>query len=285
MHAAAVTRAADFQAGAGGGVQLQPSGVALRHRTRQPGHLAGLGQPHIIEQHGGGAGLAVRELAERIDAGGGERLGQPLPRGGRRRRYGIRRAAWRVIAERDVAECENFGGVQPAQQARHTRQWNILRLEDPGGHIEPRRPHAPAVLHQPRQQIRPRRVEQRLLGQRAGGDQPHHGPADRRLADAKLRIFHLLANRHAKAAPDEAGQIGVRRMHGHAAHLDRPPGVLAAMGQRDVERRRRRIGIGEKHLVEIAHAKEQQRVRVLRLQREPLRHRGRGAFRNEGRVG
>ncbi len=65
-------------------------------------------------------------------------------------------------------------------------------------------------------------------------------------------------------------------MHRHAAHRDRRAGLLAAGGERDIERTRRRLRIGEEQLVEIPHAQEQQRVRMLRLEREPLRHDGRG---------
>ena len=51
--------------------------------------------------------------------------------------------------------------------------------------------------------------------------------------------------------------------------------MLAALGQRDVERRRRRRRIIEEQFVEIAHAEEQQAIGRFVLQREVLRdHRG-----------
>jgi len=56
--------------------------------------------------------------------------------------------------------------------------------------------------HQPHQQIGARALQQRLLGQRAGGDEADDIAANRRFADAQFRILHLLANRHTKAAPD-----------------------------------------------------------------------------------
>jgi hypothetical protein len=48
--------------------------------------------------------------------------------------------------------------------------------------------------------------------------------------------------------------------------------MLAALGQRDVQRLGRRDRIVEEHLVEIAHPVEQQRVRILRLDLQVLRH-------------
>ena len=52
--------------------------------------------------------------------------------------------------------------------------------------------------------------------------------------------------------------------------------MLAAVGQNDVERGGGGFGVGEKQFVEIAHAEEQQRIGVLGLGGEPLRHGGRG---------
>jgi hypothetical protein len=48
--------------------------------------------------------------------------------------------------------------------------------------------------------------------------------------------------------------------------------MLAALGQRDVQRLGRRDRIVEEHLVEIAHPVEQQRIRDARLDLQILRH-------------
>ena len=48
--------------------------------------------------------------------------------------------------------------------------------------------------------------------------------------------------------------------------------MLPALGQRDVERRARRLGVGEEHLVEVAHPVEEERIGVLRLDRPVLGH-------------
>ena len=53
--------------------------------------------------------------------------------------------------------------------------------------------------------------------------------------------------------------------------------MLAAVGEGYVECGGGGVGVIEKHFEEIAHAEEQQGVGVALLQREPLRHGGRGA--------
>src|SRR3546814_11635956 len=55
---------------------------------------------------------------------------------------------------------------------------------------------------------------------------------------------------------DEARKIGFGRMDGHAAHRHRLSVMLAARGQRDVERRGSRLRIVEEQLEEVAHAIE-----------------------------
>ena len=66
-------------------------------------------------------------------------------------------------------------------------------------------------------------------------------------------------------------------MKRNTTHLDRRAVTLPARGQRNVKQARRLLGILEKQLVEIAHAVEEQGVRVVRLERQVLAHH-RGVF-------
>ena len=120
-------------------------------------------------------------------------------------------------------------------------------------------------------------LQQRFLGERAGGDQPHHVPRQGTFGAAGLgrrRILHLLDNGNAETAADQPRQIGLGLGDRHAAHLYGLALMLTARGQRDIERRRGRLRIREEQLVEIAHAEEQQRVLMVCLDGKPLRHRG-----------
>ena len=78
--------------------------------------------------------------------------------------------------------------------------------------------------------------------------------------------------------PDQLLQIVVGGMHRHAAHRNVEALVLAAFGQHDAERPARLLGIVEEQLVEIAHAIEQQRIRVRRLDLDELLDHRRGAW-------
>jgi len=61
------------------------------------------------------------------------------------------------------------------------------------------------------------------------------------------------------------------------------PGGLAALGERNVEQPRRLLGVLIEQLVEIPHAVEQQRVRMIGLQAQVLLHHA--GLREGGRPG
>jgi hypothetical protein len=120
------------------------------------------------------------------------------------------------------------------------------------------------------------RVEQRFLGQRAGGDEAHDVARDQCLGTAALLCFlgafHLLGNGHAATGADQAGKVAFGRMDRHPAHRDRRAAMLAPAGEGDIENLRGLAGIVEEQLEEIAHAVEQQAIGRLVLERQVLRH-------------
>ena len=122
-------------------------------------------------------------------------------------------------------------------------------------------------------------IEQRLLGERARRDEPHHVAADHRFRPALLglgRVLGLLAHGDAEALGDQPLEIVVGGMDRHAAHGNVLAEMLAALGERDAERARGDGRIVEEQLVEVAHAVEQEAVGVGRLDLQVLRHHGRG---------
>ena len=74
-------------------------------------------------------------------------------------------------------------------------------------------------------------------------------------------------------------QVIVGGMDGNAAHGDILTEMFATFGERDPESARSDQGVLQEHLVEIAHAIEQQAVGVGGLDLEILRHHRRCAFR------
>ena len=267
---AAVPGARHLQAGARGGVQHHLPGVARRLRAGQARHGLDPGSPDIGQGDGGCGGLGIRKGAEGVQAGGAERL-RDLARGchGRRGR-GIGAAAAGPFAQRQAFGREDLGGFQPAQQVGQGGRGGRRRLEQAGAHVQPGRAQAAADAGQGEQQVGTVGVKQAVLRQRAGRDQADDGALQGGLAGAALRGLHLLGDGDAEAAADQAGQVGVGGVDGDAAHRDWGAAMLPALGQRDVQRRCRGLRISEEQLVEIAHAQEQQRVGVLRLQAEPL---------------
>ena len=118
-----------------------------------------------------------------------------------------------------------------------------------------------------------RRLELRARRHHPDDFAPHHP-----LGGA--RVLHLLAERDPEALLDQAPDVGGARVVGDAAHGDRRALlVLGARGEGDVQRARRGDRVLEEQLVEVAHAEEQQRARVLRLHPVVRLHRGGGGDR------
>ena len=152
-----------------------------------------------------------------------------------------------------------------------------LRQNDgAGGDVDARQPvDARLGARDRHQSLRAPRLQQPLLGDRAGRHQPHHVPFDHRLAAALARlggVLDLLAHGDAMAQTNQLLQIIVRPLHRHAAHRDIVSQMLAAFGQHDAERLAGCLRVRKEHLVEIAHPVEQQAIRIDGLDLQILRH-------------
>ena len=130
--------------------------------------------------------------------------------------------------------------------------------------------------------------ERRLAGiqVRAVGEGAGRHDADDLAADDPFRlawIFHLLAHGDAETLSDEPRDVIVGRVVRNAAHWDGAAGSVLRPGrERQLERARGHQRVLVEHLVEIAHAKEHNRVAVLAFRVEILPHRRR---RGSGRGG
>ncbi len=278
----------ELEVAAGQGVEdedvLRPAGDEARH-VRE---VALLGLAHVAEGSAGGGDGARRALApeglERRDA----EVGEELPAGP----VGLEGA---VVDGGAGDRPLGLGGVgQPVRQVRLAAGQDLARAGGPdlvakaveaggavplrdgelaGGGLQPRDAEARRAGLDGHQVGGLGRVEGGGLELRAGGDDPD----DLALHDAprRARVLHLLAEGHPEALADEAGDVGGGGVVGDPAHGDRVAvPVLRSGGERDLESLRGDHRVLEEHLVEVAHAEEEERVRVLRLHAVVLLHGG-----------
>ena len=170
---------------------------------------------------------------------------------------------------------QNLARAQPRKLGAKPMCGQGLDREIPGRDIAPGQRGGVAHPRDGGQEIVAPRIQQRVLGQGAGGDNAHHVPFHDSLRAPLLRlcrVFKLFADRHPEPLADQRQQVAIGAVGGHAAHRDVVAFMLAAPRQRDIQRLGRRDRVVEEHLVEIAHPVEQQRIRVPRLDVEILRH-------------
>jgi hypothetical protein len=156
---------------------------------------------------------------------------------------------------------QHLGRAQALELRLQRVRWALHEAEVAVGEVQPGQPEHAAVQAGGEQQGVAAVVEQRGVGQRAGGDDAAHRALHRPLVRA--RLAHLLGDHHRFAELDQAREVLLDRMEGHARHADRPAARLAARGERDVEQARGLLGVVEEELVEVAHAVEEQGVRML----------------------
>ena len=280
----------DLETAPGRGVDLHRATRRLAQGRPEERHRPGLGQVEIVDERAQRRDLAARRAAPGVGRLHPEQRQQAALPGlaveARARPLGHRRAAFgRDAAQGGVGRLghQHLAWGEPRQIGAEPRGSRGHHPELAGRDVGPGQRHLAADLRHRGEKVRPPCLEQRVLGQRPRRDQADHLAPHHRLRAALSglgRVLDLLADRDAEALADQRQQIAFRGMDGHAAHRDVLAQMLAALGQRDVERGRGRHGILEEQLVEIAHPVEQERalMRILDLGklRHHRRHRGAG---------
>ena len=151
----------------------------------------------------------------------------------------------------------------------------LHHAEPAAGQIEPGETEAPLSRAHAREHVVAPLIEEGLVRNGAGRDDAHHLAFHRSLGFPGFAA--LLADGDGLTLAHQFRQVGVERDDGHAGHGNRSAGGRAALGERDVEQLRGAARVLVEHLVEVAHAVEQQHVRVLRLDAQVLLHH-RGVF-------
>ena len=159
----------------------------------------------------------------------------------------------RRVQRHRLRRIDNLGGPKPLQLRDQRRlAFNLRHLEIPRGKIDQREAeHLPARADGGDKVVSIRRKHP-LIEVRAGRKNLRH-LALHELAG--LRLLHLIADGDLATRLENPRDVAVRRVMRDAAHRHH-----AALGQGDVQQLRASLRVLEEHLVEIAEAKQQQRI-------------------------
>ncbi len=211
-----------------------------------------------------------RGRAEVLEQGLAGLVGREVPRG-----------ADRQDEPGMVAEGANPGGfeaqlrdqglrrVEPSDLVAKLGAQDGGELELAGRELDPRQAELASRFDDGRQVVGGPGVEQLLVGQGARGDDPHDLAFDQPLGESG--VLNLLADRGALTGLNQPGQIRIERGVGKSGHRYRVRALVTGR-QRQAQQRGGAFGVLAEHLVEVAHPKQQQRVRVTRLELAILLH-------------
>ncbi|MNX80666.1 hypothetical protein D3C86_1123310 [compost metagenome] len=276
--------AVDLEAETRRRINGQKTALARTARRGQGRDLAGLGGFQIGGDQAERRDLGLLEGAETVQRRNAieplhpvarpHRLGQGLRHGLNHAAGAVQRSLQRLVRKQAVGDQHlrrpegRQRGAEIAQVASHA----VHRARRQFDHSHRRT----ALAHRHRRQtVGPARVQQAVLGQGARRHHPHHAAMDHRLVTTFLGlggVLQLLADGDLEAHADQPRQIAIQRMDRHPGHGNVLALMLAALGQGDAQGRRRLHRVVEEQLVEVAHAEEQDGVRLIGLGRQELRH-------------
>ena len=148
-----------------------------------------------------------------------------------------------------------FAGVEPVEFGPELfRRSGFGDAEFAGADVEAGQCAAVAPGDEGRKIVVTGRIEQRVVDDRARGDDAGHLPLDDSLR--QFGILHLLCDGDLDAGRDQPGEVIFQRVVGEAAHRHPLP-----LGEGKFEHRTHPFRVFEKLLVEVAEPEEQHRVR------------------------
>src|SRR6266545_3490049 len=131
-----------------------------------------------------------------------------------------------------------LGGRQAPDLIGQTRPGDVGGVEGSGGQFDPGKADAVALWPDGGQVVRPARVEQVVLGGRAGRDDAHDLTPHKSLS--RYGIFDLIADDDAVTRSHELVDVAVERTVRKAGHRD---GLVVTTRQGDVEDTSGRLGV------------------------------------------
>ena len=249
--------------------------------------LAGLGRAGVRDRARGGAAgnLRVRgaqrfaraeervQGADRVGRGDGvQRLVADRELRARpedRRANVLRRTLTMGHTEEELARVEPHDLADRGRQVARLAGRQLARREVERGDPEER----PFGVDGDDEVVPPGR-DPRVVERDAGRHHPHDLARDETLH--RRRVRHLFADGDLEPLVEQPLHVAARRVVRHPCHRDLVVRALVARRQGEIERARRLDCVVEEQLVEIPHAKEDERVGVRRLRRQELPHHRRG---------
>ena len=268
----------DFQVAAAGRVHGHTFLPPFAAEPADVGEVVALGVTRVLQQAAGGLDgqgqvlaaeatqVAYLELA-RQQSVGGLHLEQP----GALAAYAI--VAFQQLRVGEILADQDLRGLEPLKLgAEGFRRIHLLDHELAGGHLQRRDPERALMTMDRQQQVIPAFLQQRLIAQGARRNDAHHLAVNRALGG--FRVACLFTDGNGVATTDQARDVALRGVIGDPRHGYRLAGGLAPGGQGDVQHFRGTAGVLVEQFVEVAHAVEQQLVRVLGLELQILAHHG-----------
>ena len=162
---------------------------------------------------------------------------------------------------------------QPRDLLRYRAGGQLRHRELAGSDVHERDAGLRAARRNRREVVVRAGVQHPRLDDRAGRHHAHHVPAHERPA---VRFARLLRDGDAVPLPHELGEVAVQSVVRDARERHHLPLSHVALRQHDLQVPRREPGVLVERLVEVAHAVQQQRIRVARLYLQVLLANGAG---------
>ena len=274
----------EFEVAAAGGVDGEAvvAVFALRWRKRRQGLFVGVVE--VLQQAAGGAdggvvvgdavavqGFGLVVLEEEVQGA----VGVEVPV-----RLAARAFACAEVGQAGAVRDEDFRRAQALDFAfERVQGQGFAQVVARAADVRPGEVVVLASWREAEEDVVARLIEQGFVGQRAGGDDAGNGALNRPFGER--RVADLFADDGGLPLFDEFGDVVVNGMHRHARHRDGLARALPAGGDADAEQLAAAPRVVKKEFVEVAHAVENEGVRVVFFDAEVLLHhrRVRGVFR------
>ena len=263
----------EFKIAAGEGVQLHEVGGAVDVDAGEDMQGGGVGVFDVAQQDADGVGGERAALqAQAFQVADLEVPRDHFPGGG-----GITQPGLVVLGDSGTdfaagkAQGEGFASADAGEFAGEGVARGFAGSQIAGGDVGVGQTARVAIANRHRQVVVGFGLQPVLIDDRAGGDDA----SDLALDEATADLSDLLADGDAQAGLDEATDVGGGGVVGDAAHGHPVAFAELARGEDDLEDGGGAFGVFVEHLVEVAEAKEQDRVGLLLFYVKKLTPQGR----------